>query len=291
MRITNKMNLPAAFVAMAEEQREIVDKTYSCTTLLKPVREIILNRRHDAEIENDVSDMIWLLFGTAAHAILEKHDKTGYAEIVMQHTFENGYTLTGKCDLYNAVAESLEDYKTASVWKVLFSDFEDWRRQGLIYAWLLAKLGKPVKQLKFYALLKDWSARDYKLKKLKGEFYPDCAVWTWQYTLQENDLAEIEEFIINKFDEIIIAESQADSEIKLCEPSDRWNKGDTYAICKNGRKTALRVLDTLEAAKAWQADNGGDYIETRAGEDKRCMDYCNCCEYCDFWKEKYKKVE
>ena len=49
------------------------------------------------------------------------------------------------------------DYKTASVWKVKFRDFEDWRRQGLIYAWLLKQNGFPISRRRFIALLKDHS--------------------------------------------------------------------------------------------------------------------------------------
>lgn len=289
MIITNKLNLPSAFVNMSNEQRDIIDKHYSCTTLLKPIREILLNRRHNNEITQDVSEMIWLLFGTAVHYILEKNDTTGYAEVSMKHTFETGYTLTGMCDLYNEKEQSLEDYKTASVWKVIFGDFKDWKNQGLIYAWLLKQLNKPVKQLKFHAIMKDWSKRDYKLAKFQSKFYPENSVWTWQYNLKDNDLVEIEEFIINKFKEIAIAEQLKDNELPLCSQEDRWNKGDTYAVMKNGRKTALRVLNSEDEAKQYMASNGGDFIETRKGEDKKCQDYCLCCEFCDYYKNNVKK--
>ena len=53
-----------------------------------------------------------------------------------------------------------------------------------------------------------------------------------------------------------------------------------------GWKTALRVLDSMEEAEEWKEKNGGDSIEIRPGEDKKCIDYCNVCEFCNYYKEK-----
>ena len=61
---------------------------------------------------------------------------------------------------------------------------------------------------------------------------------------------------------------------------------DKYAVMRKGRKTALRVLDSQEEAEAYRAEKGGDYIEERKGEDKKCIDYCLCCRKCDYWKQK-----
>ena len=46
MKITNKLNLPSAFVNMAQSDYKPTPKQYSATTLLKPTRQIILERRH-----------------------------------------------------------------------------------------------------------------------------------------------------------------------------------------------------------------------------------------------------
>ena len=70
MRITNKYGLPQAFVKMAESDYEYRPKRYSVTSILKGIRETLLERRHHNEIEVDVSDMVWALFGTAVHEIL-----------------------------------------------------------------------------------------------------------------------------------------------------------------------------------------------------------------------------
>jgi len=76
--ITNKLGLPQSFVEMAKSDYITEPKTYRVTSLLKGIRETILEKRHADEIEQDVSDMIWLLFGTATHGILENQQEQGH---------------------------------------------------------------------------------------------------------------------------------------------------------------------------------------------------------------------
>ena len=289
MIITNKTNLPAPFVRMAQSDYEPTPKRYSATTLLKPVREILLKRRHDKALTQDCSEMIWLLFGQAVHQILEKYGtgRNEFTEERLSYTLENGYTVSGIIDFYDMEKEEVVDYKTASVWKVKFRDFTEWKRQGLIYAWLLWKNGLPVKTVKFYAILKDHNVREAKLKS----DYPKLPIVEVKFNVTEGRLQAVDEFIRGKIDELIKYEDAPDDELPLCSPEDRWNEGDKYAVMKNGRKTALRVLDSKEEAEKYKAENGGDYIELRRGTDKKCIDYCLCCEKCAYWKSLPKEGE
>ena len=59
MRIKNKLGLPKPFVSAVEREYQYKDKQYSVTTILKDVREILLTRRHNDEIEQDVADMAY----------------------------------------------------------------------------------------------------------------------------------------------------------------------------------------------------------------------------------------
>lgn len=282
MKITNRANLPEPFVRMAEEEYEIKPKRYSVTTLLKPVREILLNRRHNDEFEQDCSDKIFQIYGKAVHAVLENYSEGAneFAEEKLTVTLENGYTVSGIIDLYDIDKAEVADYKTASVWKVVYKDYDDWRKQGLMYAWLLEKNGIPCKSVVFYAILRDWS----KTKAKTDSTYPQSAVLRVAFDI---DIAEIDKYIRDKIDEIAFYEDKPDEELPLCSAEDRWNDGDKYAVMKNGRKTALRVLDSAEEAEKWKADNGGDFIEVRKGTDKKCVDYCQCCTKCQYWQERY----
>ena len=54
MIITNKLGLPQAFVEMAKSDFTAEPKTYRVTSLLKGIRETILEKRHADGIEQDV---------------------------------------------------------------------------------------------------------------------------------------------------------------------------------------------------------------------------------------------
>lgn len=291
MIITNKNNLPSALVNLAQDRYEPKAGRYSTTTLLNPTRMIVLERRYHNEIVVDVADLVWLIFGTAVHKVLEEHDKTDMAEIKFEQEIFKGVVLSGKIDLYNKTDYAIEDYKTASVWKVKFADFEDWKKQGLIYAWLAMQEGFLVKKIKFHALLKDWTARELRLAKLKGDFYPETSIWTWEHDITINDLKDIENFIFLKLEEILIAEKMQDDELPLCTDEERWYSGDTFAVIKKGGARALRVLDNMEDAENYLKNKGGDYIEKRVGENKRCKDYCDVCKFCNFYKEEVESKE
>lgn len=286
MIITNKLNLPHALVDMAQRNLELKPNEYRVTSLLKGIRETILERRHKDEIEQDVSDMIWLLFGTAVHSIIEHH-KEGDYEFKEERikVCIGDYILSGQFDLYNAETKTITDYKTCSVWKVVFGDYSDWRKQLLIYAYMLREIGFSVKRGEIIAIMKDHSKRDTKIKP----DYPPLPVQkiTFDFTLE--DFVEIEEFLKTRFAEISEAEKLPDDELPICTPEERYNSGDKFAVMKNGRKTALRVLDSREEAEQWRAENGGDYVEVRKGEDKKCMDYCSCCKFCNYFREKVKE--
>ena len=275
MKITNKNNLPSAFVNIANDERVYKDKRYSVTTILKPTRMILLEKRYADEIEQDVSDMIWSIWGTAVHYVLEQADNYNMTERRFEYPIIKDYHLTGQIDLYNKDTFTIEDYKTASVWKIINNDFDDWYKQGMMYAWLMIKNGFIVEKVKFHALLKDWSVSKAKY----DSSYPQQAIYTYEFDVKTHDLVNIQEFIINKFQDIIANENVTDDELPECTKKEKWQDDDKYAVMKNGRKSAIKLYDNEDDAKA---DTRGDYVEKREGEPKRCMNYCLVKEKCKF---------
>lgn len=283
MIITNKLNLPSPFVSLASKDYTYEPGEYRVTSLLKGVRETMLERRHSFEIEEDVSDMVWLLFGTAVHGILEKHEERSceIKEERIKMPFGD-YILSGQFDLYSEETKRVTDYKTASVWKIIYGDFSDWRRQLLIYCYMLREIGFEASSGEIVAFLKDHSKRDAKIKAN----YPPLPVHVVKFEFTEEDFKECEEWLRKKFDEIACAESLEDDELPVCTAEERFNSGDRFAVTKKGRVKALRVLDSIEEAEAWKKENGGDAIEVRPGEDKKCMDYCSAKEFCSYYKRR-----
>lgn len=282
MIITNKQNLPQAFVELANQEYEVAENEYRVTSLLRGIRETILLRRHNNEIVADVADMVWLLFGTAVHNILEAQQEAESELKEERLKVKVGdYILLGKFDLYCYDKKRITDYKTTSVWKIIYGDYKDWRQQLLIYAFMMRHYGFPVTTGEIVAFLKDHSKRDAKTKK----DYPPLPVQSVKFSFSERDFQEIEAWLHERFSEIAEAEKLPDDQLPVCTPEERFNSGDKYAVMKKGRKTALRVLDSKEEAEKWMADNKGDYVEIRPGEDKKCLDYCFAREFCSYYQK------
>lgn len=301
MKITNKLNLPQPFVDAVQSDYKPREHQYSVTTILNPIRQIILSRRYNDNIVQDVSDMIWLLFGTALHSVLEnsKENDTQFKEEYLKQDLGiidsslKGYFLSGKADLLDAMLKCMIDYKSTSVYKIKSKEYDDWYKQLLMYAWLFVKIGFEVDNGKIVALLKDWS----KTKAKVDRTYPQYPVQVVPFKFTEEDFKYIEQYIKEKFTQIRKYENVPDDELPMCSEEERWNDGTKYAVKKNNNKTAVRVLSTMEEAEQYretmQNKNPKDkyWVETREGTDTRCLNYCSCCHFCPYYKEKYMKKE
>lgn len=279
MIITNEMGLPESFVNFVSNARHNETGTISATTMLKGEKEIVLTDRHFDEITVDASDMVWATFGSAFHLLMEHQEDDSFKE----ERFEvpvGKFTVTGKVDRYDLEREILEDWKTASVWKVIYGDFADWKEQGLTYAWLLKQNGLTVKKCRFVALLKDHSKTEAKRKA----DYPQKPVYVYEFEVTDEELAAVENRIVSKVAKVASAYELEDDKIAPCTAEERWATADKYAVMKDGRKTALKVCDTKEEAEKLLSELGGTRIEERKGESKKCADYCPCREFCNFWK-------
>lgn len=301
MKITNALNLPQPFVDAASRDYAYKPKRYSATALLKGVRQCILERRHDDEIEQDVADMVWAIFGTAVHGILEQGEESQsqIKENKLVVDLPNGYQLSGIFDLYDDATGTVTDYKTASVWKIKFGcwdnwkpknndQFDAWRKQTLIYCWMLRQIGFDAHRGEIVALLKDHSKTKAKINE-----HPPLPVWQIGWDFTADDFAEIEAWIMAKFEEIERCEQLPDEELPLCSEEERWTRPGKFAVMKKGRKSAVRLYDdkndAYQRAAGENRNTSGEpfYVEERKGSDPKCMDYCSACEFCTYWQQTY----
>ena len=82
MKITNEYELPQPFVNIAKNPSYSKGKAHiSATSLLNSPKIVTLLKKHDDELEQDVADMIWSIWGSAVHNVLEKGaDKNNLVE-------------------------------------------------------------------------------------------------------------------------------------------------------------------------------------------------------------------
>lgn len=277
MKVTNRLNLPEGFVKAVETERHNKPGCLSATTLLKGTKEIVLTERHWEEIEEDAADRVWATFGTAAHSILERSAKKGDLVEQTLSVEVGGVTVTGRIDRYDIETGEVTDWKTASVWKVLKGDFDDWYGQGVLYAWLLSKNGFPANRVRFVALLKDHS----RSKARTDRGYPQSPVHVWEHEVTRMDLELAAQMAEAKVRDYKANLGRGDDEIPPCEPFERWTQGEAWAVMRRGRKSALRVFPNEALAEEFLSVQGADcFVEHRPGVDRKCLDYCPVRGFC-----------
>jgi hypothetical protein len=198
-----------------------------------------------------------------------------------------GITVTGTIDNYDMEHGVICDYKTASVNKIRFNDFNDWHTQGMIYAWLLTRNKFPVTKCRFIALLKDHS----KTEAMRDSQYPADPVFIYEFPVTAQGLFKIGLLIKNKVSEYQQSTSVPDDEILPCTPAERWDKQPKFAVMKKGMKRAVRLFDKEKEAEHLANEKGdGHYVEFRQGESVRCRSYCLCRRFCNFYKNNAAKA-
>ena len=254
MIVTNHYNLPQVIVDIAmRDMRTPEPQHYSATELLKPIKETVLWRRYYDIITQDVSELLPAIYGTAFHTMLEGAS-TGDNENRISHEI-CGVRLSGQYDRVENYV--LYDYKTTTVGKFTRGDFSDYKKQGLIYAWLLRKNGVYIEKMVFYMFLKDFKPSRYSV---------DVGFQIWEHYITSQDLIEIEAYIMERIELLERYKDTPDNELPMPTLDESWYTGDKYAAMKNGQSRAIKLYDTMA-----EAQGKGDYVEIRKGEHMKCV--------------------
>ena len=308
MRFTNNLNLPQPLVdAVTNDPYNAGECEISVTGLINSPRRRQLLTQYDDQIEEDVSDRLWALFGQVGHGILERAASGDpETEVVEKRFFAklDDWVISGQLDLLAYTDPKIpagvpikkklrflekgvmSDYKIMSVWEIVYGMKDEKIAQQNMLAWLCQMNGLRVRKLQIVSLLRDWS----RTKAMQGGNYPNrnVVVSSVPFWSMEKTEAYIRERIA--------AHKEAAEILPLCSAEDRWHKDDKFAVFRNENKTATRVLDSeananlyiedqkqKEAAKAkpkvvkWR-------VEKRPGEDIRCMHYCAAAPFCEQWQ-------
>jgi len=284
MKLTNKFNLPDTILNVLERPTYSKGKAHiSATELLNSPRIVQLKRKYWEHIETDASEMVWALFGSAVHNILE-HGK-GENHIVEQRlgTEIDGWRLSGAIDLQEEDKDgaiSIKDYKVTGAWSVM-NEKRDWHNQLNVYAYLVEKeVQKTVKSLQIVAIIRDWSARD-----TVKESYPQSPIVTIDIPVWP--MAEREAYIRERVHQHSSAyfAMETSGELPECSEEDMWEKPTVYAVMKVGGVRAKSVHKTLEDAQHALNQLKGYNLEVRQGERTRCAKFCQVSEFCNQYKQ------
>jgi len=300
--ITNNSNISvplAVWLAMDNYNVDTRDNVISATTLLKPIRQIVLGRKYRNNIkEIDVENLIASSMGTALHDSVEKAwkqkdkvltilEKLGflspealYDEVILERRSEvelNGYIISGQFDI--AFKGIVCDIKSTSVWSHIFgSKEEDYILQLSIYKYLNQDI--ITNEYGYIEhIFTDWS----QVKAMQDKSYPQKRILSTKLKLYSND--EIERYMREKIALIAKYEALPDSLIPKCSQEELWQSDDVYKYYKDPTKMSKSTKNFTDKDEADEmARRGGGIVVTFGGEAKRCA-YCSYTNICSQYEE------
>ena len=285
MKLTNKFSIPQTFVNVLERPTYSKGKAHlSVTQLINSPKIVALTQKFDDELEQDVSEMVWSIFGTAIHGVLEHGKDDNHVVEERLHTTLDGWRISGAIDLQikTDAGIAIRDYKTTSAWAVMNEKLE-WEQQLNIYAWLVQTVKQaPVTDIGIVAIIRDWSRRE----AAKNENYPpapikEIPIKLWTYDEQE---AYIKHRIsMHSACEFAL---ETDEELPLCTPEEMWERPTVWAVKKKGGVRAKSLHEDEGGAQEALEALGKDYeIEVRPGSRTRCESFCPVNQYCQQWRD------
>lgn len=311
IKFTNKINPLIDVWLAADNYDSIRDSKYiSATTLLKPLKQIILPRQQELDKVIDLHNLIPSSLGSAIHESIEQAWKANYKESLKLLGYPDsiidsirinptepeedtisvyieqrkirklsGWNIGGKFDFI--LDGVLHDIKSTSVWtKILGSHDTDYIRQCSIYRWLNPEL---ITQDYFNIcfIYTDWS----KFKSETEKDYPKSRIEIKSFKFLS--LKETEQYIANKLKLIDKYLNKSQNEIPECTDEDLWRTPTVYKYYANPEKLtrSTKNFETKEEADLYRASKGTGIVLEVKGNVRRCQ-YCSCFDVCQ-QKEEY----
>lgn len=323
MKLTNKysIDLPIAVWLLQDGYKSGADKAppgelISVTTLMKPTRQLILQRKVDKELETlDISELIASRVGHGLHDSLERAwtegnwkrsmKRLGYSDDVINNivinpkpeevknnqipvyleqrgfkVFQN-LVITGQLDF--AIDGAYRDFKTTSTYSYTSGKKDDdYVLQGSLYRWIMPELIQKDK-MRIEFIFTDW----LKYRAKIDPNYPQARATHKEFTLLS--MEETEQWVIEKLSEIRENVGKSQKDMIRCNDNELWKSKDTYKYYarqetanKNGRCT--KRFENHSDAILHLEDKGKGVIKIDPGEVKACP-FCPAFTVCDQRKE------
>ena len=284
--ITNKHNLPEEIYRALCSDRYSGDvdgkKTdYSVTSLVSPIQQTILKKRYPHANSEDAIDRVWAMYGSVVHSLLEEHGSDGSFTEQRLYSKVLGKTISGQVDHYKDGI--VTDYKTTTAFKVIKKDYSDWEKQLNIYAWLFKQHNFKVRSLRIIAIIRDWKESE----TYKSD-YPQIPIEIIPITLWDDN--KLKSFVKDRVATLKVCEDYTDDQLPKCTKEDMWEAPTVWAVMKEGRKSAIKLHNSLESALEHSSnisDEAGNsiYVANRRGERRRCAKYCSVSSVCSQYKK------
>lgn len=282
MIITNETNLPASvYAAVASDGYSRGHADISVTDLIAPPRMVALREQYDASLRVDAADMAAPFIGTSVHEKLEKHKQTKESE---QRVYIDvlGWVVGGKPDHFDPATGKLDDYKVIKPEEYIYGLKDEREQQLNIYAEMLRLNGYTVNSLNavLFIIGFNWA------KQERDHRYPPRSIVEVPIEMWARE--RVQQFVHDR----VRLHQAARTALPNCTDEERWLR-TTYAIMKEGRKTAIRTFSEEIEAEEWGIENGvaelgasgvswipGHRLEHRPGKPLRCIRYCVAAQVC-----------
>lgn len=296
-------------VFLASDSYDHEENVISATTLLKPIRQVILSSRIAKEDQSvDLIQMLPSRMGSAIHDAIEtswttNYDRAmaalGYPKKIIERVIINPnqeeelpdwaipiyleqraykqvgkYRVSGKFDF---VGEGfLEDFKTTSAYTYIRgSKDEDFILQGSIYRWLNPKIITR-DQMAIQFIFTDWS----KAKALADPKYPKQRTVRKVFDLKS--VAETERYVQQRLSLIDQYWDAPEHSLPQCTDAELWRSDPVFKYYKNPDKLSrsTKNFDSRQEAYIRLAEDGGKgTVIERPGEVTACK-YCSGFSLC-----------
>jgi hypothetical protein len=310
-RYINTSSVPLSMaVFLATDNYDHDEKTISATSLIKPLRQLILGGRVPQELAlPDLLSMVASRVGTAIHDGIERSWTTnykvamaalGYPQKVIDLVRINPtkeelaanpdmiavyleqraqkqvgkYLVSGKFDFVGQ--GRLEDFKTTGTYSAMSgSNDAKYILQGSIYRWLNPDIITD-DEMSIQFIFTDWSS----MQARQNPNYPQQRIM--QRKLKLMSVAETEAFVFKKlsdFDDLCdLPEAQlplcTDEELWRTEPQFKWYKNHDATTVHTATKSTKNFDTDLEARTHMMTVGGGKgIVVTKPGQ-------VNACKYC-----------
>lgn len=291
MKYTNKFGLPDTIIRAAKVNDDKYNKgavDRSVTQLIQPPRIDMLRKEHFSEMEKDISEEWWALFGSAVHHILEMGVFPGSIVEERLVCAVDGWLVSGMIDLqefHKDGSVSLSDYKVTTAYALMQDETvkPEWVNQLNLLAYLVTVTKTVrVKDLSVVAIVRDWQRNQAAMDPL----YPVAPVVKlrvplWSEVRQHRYLEE--RVRLHRNSEMM---HQIGSPLPECSDEERWTRDNKWAVIKEGAKKAARVFSNeVEAEADLEGRKSGYGVQFRPGKSVRCEgNYCGVAEWCDQWQ-------